>query len=213
MVIAKAVCVCGSESAGNIALYLRPTVSASKCLVVDGVSDTEHDFAGEVRTDRLRLALTIARVVGHHALTSKDFARKAPEFIDQPLRHETCATHRILQLRIAAPLIIVDLARTNPFCQTEKVIEHVPIVSAEGRRGLFFGWAFKQASVRFVADAIQEDATLLQDVSNCSIQRRGHHVRTFSRRQEFACGARTGRWRSSPVQRWQGRTEVPCRPA
>jgi hypothetical protein len=46
------------------------------------------------------------------------------------------------------------------------VIEHVPVVGSEGRREL----SFKRASVRFVANALQKDAALLQDILNRSIQ-------------------------------------------
>jgi hypothetical protein len=57
-------------------------------------------------------------------------------------------------LRVPTAVIVVDLTSPNAFRQTQKVIEHVPVVGAQERRGSFFGWAFKRASVPFVADAI-----------------------------------------------------------
>ena len=135
-------------------------------VVVDGVSDAEHDFPSQVRPHRFRLGFAITHAVRHSTLTLKNFARKASEFIDQTFGYETCTRHRALQLRVSTPLIVVDLASPNPFRQTEKVIEHVPIVGAQGCRE----FSFKRASVRFVADAIQKDAALLQDIFNRSIQ-------------------------------------------
>jgi hypothetical protein len=143
--------------------------------VVDGVSDAEHDFPTQVRPHRFYLGFAITHAVRHSTLTMENFARKASEFVDEPFGYESCTRHGTLQLRVPTPLIVVDLASPNPFRQTEKVIEHVPVVGAQGCRE----FSFKRASVRFVADAIQKATALLQDISDCGIQRRGHHVRTF----------------------------------
>jgi hypothetical protein len=159
--------------------------------VVDGVSDAEHDFPSQIRPHRSGLGFAITHAVRHGTLPLENFARKASEFIDQTFGYKTGARHRALQLPVPTPLIVVDLASPNAFHQTEKVIEHVPIVGSEGRRGLFAGWALKRASVRLVADAIQKDAALLQDIFRRSMQWPGHHVRTLSPIPEFACGART----------------------
>jgi hypothetical protein len=156
-------------------------------IVVDGVSDAEQDFPSQVRPHSFRFGFAITHAVRHRTLTLENFGRKASEFIYETFGYETCTRHRALQLRVSTPLIVVDLASPSPFRQTEKVIEHVPIVSAQGGRE----FPFKRASVRFVADTIQKDAALVQDIPNCSIQRRDHHVRTFSRIPEFACDART----------------------
>ena len=132
--------------------------------MVDSVSDTEHDFTSEVRRDRFHLALTITHAVGHHALTLKNLGRKVSEFIDQPFRHEACVRHRVFQLWISAPLIIVDLTRTDPFRQAEEVVQHVPIVRPQGRgKG-----TFERAGVDLIAHAIQECASLPQNVLDCN---------------------------------------------
>ena len=134
--------------------------------MVDGVSDAEHDFPSQVRPHRFGLGFAITNAVRHSTLTLENFERKVSEFVYETFGYETCTRHRVLQLRISTPLIVVDLASPNPFRQTEKVIEHVPIVGTEGCRE----FSFKRASVGFVADAIQKDAALLQGVINCSIQ-------------------------------------------
>jgi hypothetical protein len=72
-------------------------------------------------------------------------------------------------LRVPTPLIVVDLASANAFRQTEKMIEHVPIVGSE-RRWLFSDRALKGAAILFIADAIQKDATLLQHILHRDIQ-------------------------------------------
>jgi hypothetical protein len=72
-------------------------------------------------------------------------------------------------LRVPTPQIVVDLASANAFRQTEKMIEHVPIVGSE-RRWLFSDWALKRAAILFIADAIQKDATLLQHILHRDIQ-------------------------------------------
>jgi hypothetical protein len=123
-------------------------------VVVDGVPDAEHDFPSQIRPHCFRFGIAITHAVRYSTLTLKKFVRKSSEFVYQTFGYETCTRHGILQLRVPTALIVVDLASPNPFRQTEKVIEHVPIVGSQGRRGLFFGWAFKRASVRFVADAI-----------------------------------------------------------
>ena len=155
--------------------------------MVDGVSDTEHDFTREVRTDRLHLAVTVTHAVGHCALALKNFARKASELIDQPFSRETCVRDRAFQLRIAAPLIIVDLARTDPFRQAEKVVQDVPIVGPQGRRK----GTFEAAGVNLIAHAIQECASLPQNVFDREIQLRRHHFRAVPRIPGFAYGANT----------------------
>ena len=142
------------------------TENSENGIVVDGVSDAEHHFPSQVRPHRFRLGFAITHAVRHSALTLKNFARKASEFVDQTFGYETCTRHRALQLRVPTPLIVVDLASPNSFRQTEKVIEHVPIVGSQRRREL----SFHRASVRFVANALQKDAALLQDIFNRSIQ-------------------------------------------
>ncbi|HYU46232.1 MAG TPA: hypothetical protein VEK84_08655 [Terriglobales bacterium] len=134
------------------------------------MSDAEHDFPRQVGTHRFHFALAISHAVRHSALTLKNSLRKASEFIDQTFGYETCTRHRAFQLWVPTPLIVVDLASANPFRQTEKVIQHVPVMRSQGRHGLSFGWPFKRARVRFIADAIQKDAALLQYIFSRRIQ-------------------------------------------
>ena len=106
------------------------TENSENGIVVDGVSDTEHHFPSQVRPHRFRLGFAITHAVRHKALTLKNFARKASEFVDQTFGYETRTRYRALQLRVPTPLIVVDLASPNALCQTEKVIEHVSVVGA-----------------------------------------------------------------------------------
>src|SRR5712691_8032338 len=87
-------------------------------IVVDGVSDAEHDFPSQVRPHCFRLGFAVANAVRHGTVTLKSFARKASEFIDQTFGYETCTRHRALQLRVSTPLVVVDLVSSNPFRQT-----------------------------------------------------------------------------------------------
>src|SRR5690348_12468662 len=52
-------------------------------IVVDGVSDAEHHFPSQVRPRRFRLAFAVTNAVRHGTLTLKNFARKAPEFVNE----------------------------------------------------------------------------------------------------------------------------------
>jgi hypothetical protein len=106
------------------------TQEPENCIVVDGVPDAEHDFPTQVRPHPLGLGFAITHAVRHHTLTLENFGRKASEFVYETFGYEACTRHRTLQLWIPTPLIVVDLASLNPFRQTEKVIEHVPIVGA-----------------------------------------------------------------------------------
>ena len=106
------------------------TENSENGIVVDGVSDAEHHFPSQVRPHRFRLGFAITHAVRHSALTLKNFGRKASEFFDQAFGDETCTRYRTLQLRVPTPLIVVDLASPNSFHQTEKVIEHVPVVGS-----------------------------------------------------------------------------------
>jgi hypothetical protein len=99
-------------------------------IVVDGVSDAEHHFPSQVRPHPLGLGFAITHAVRHSTLTLENFGRKASEFVYETFGYETSTRHRALQLRVSTSLIVVDLASPNPFRQTEKVIEHVPIVGA-----------------------------------------------------------------------------------
>src|SRR5271165_4918013 len=81
----------------------------------DGMSDAEHHFPSQVRPHRFRLGFAITHAVRHNALTLKNFARKASEFVDQTFGCETRTRHRALQLRVPTPLIVVDLASPNSF--------------------------------------------------------------------------------------------------
>jgi len=130
------------------------------------VSHAEHHFPRQVRTYRFRLGFAVTHAVRHSTLTLKNSARKASEFVDQTFGHKTRTCYRVFQLRVPTSLIVVDLASANAFRQTEKVIEHVPIMRSQGRRELSFEWA----GVRVIADTIQKDAALLQDIFNRSIQ-------------------------------------------
>jgi hypothetical protein len=99
-------------------------------IVVDGVSDAEHHFPSQVRPHPFGLGFAITHAVRHSTLTLENFGRKASEFVYETFGYETSTRHRALQLRVSTSLIVVDLASPNPFRQTEKVIEHVPIVGA-----------------------------------------------------------------------------------
>src|SRR5882672_11299539 len=103
-------------------------------IVVDSVSDAEHDFPSQVRPDCFRLGFPVGNAVRHGALTLKNFARKASELVDEALGDETCTRHRALHLRVPTPLIAVALSSANAFRQTEKMIENVSIVSSGRRR-------------------------------------------------------------------------------
>src|SRR5271165_3708846 len=142
------------------------TENSENGIVVDGMSDAEHHFPSQVRPHRFRLGFAITHAVRHNALTLKNVARNVSEFVDQTFGYETCTRHRVLHLRVPTPLIVVDLASPNSFRQTEEVIEHVPVVGSQRRREL----SFKRARVYFLADALQKDAALLQDISSRSIQ-------------------------------------------
>ncbi len=141
------------------------TENSENGIVVDGVSDAEHHFPSQVRPHRFRLGFAITYAVRHNALTLKNFARKASEFFDQTFGYEMCTRYRALQLRVPTPLIVVDLASPNSFRQTEKVIEYVPIVGPQRRRE----FSFHRASIIFVANALQKEAALFQDILNRSI--------------------------------------------
>src|SRR5271166_2967886 len=142
------------------------TENSENGIVVDGVSDAEHHFPSQVRPHRFHLGYAITDAVRHSAFTLKNFARKAFEFFDQTFGYETRTRHRALQLRVPTPLIVVDLTSPNSFRQTEKVIEYVSIVGSQRRAEL----SFHRAVVRFVVNALQKDAALLQDIFSRSIQ-------------------------------------------
>ncbi len=145
------------------------TENSENGIVVDGVSYTEHYFPRQVRSHRLRLSFAITDAVRHSALALKNCAGEASEFVDQTFGCETCTRYRTLQLRVPAPLIVVDLASPNAFRQTEKVIENVPVVGSQRRSGLSLIWAFHRPSVRFFANALQKDAPLSKDIFNRGI--------------------------------------------
>src|SRR5271165_5430200 len=91
------------------------TENSEKGIVVDGVSDAEHHFPSQVRPHRFRLGFAITHAVRHKALTLKNFARKASEFLHQTFGYEARTRHRTLQLRGPTPLIVVDLTSPNSF--------------------------------------------------------------------------------------------------
>src|SRR5271166_583827 len=123
---------CGGSNAKFVREFQSDsgTENSENGIVVDGMSDAEHHFPSQVRPHRFRLGFAITYAVRHNALTLKNFARKASEFVDQTFGYETRTRHRALQLRVPTPLIVVDLASPNSFRQTEEVIERVPIVGA-----------------------------------------------------------------------------------
>src|SRR5882724_10465665 len=159
---------CGGGNAKFIRQFhsYSSTQQSENGVVVDGVSDAEHGFSRQVRTHPFRLGFAIANAVRHSTFTLMNFARKVSEFIDQTFGYETGVRCRAFKLRVPTPLIIVDLTRSNTFRQTEKVIQHMPIVRSQGCREL----SFKRASIPFIADATQKDAPLLQDIFNRGIQ-------------------------------------------
>src|SRR6266496_942862 len=109
--------------------------------MMDGVPHAEHHFPSNVRSNRLIFALSIRHAVRHSTLSLKRFAGEFSELVNQAFGYETSARHGVLQLGVPAPLIVVDLSSPKPFCQTEKMIEHVAIMSSQGRREFSFKWA------------------------------------------------------------------------
>src|SRR5271169_4160640 len=109
------------QCGGSNAKFVRQFQSDSRTqnpengIVVDGVSDAEHHFPSQVRPHRFRLGFAITHAVRHNAFTFKSFARKASEFVDQTFGYETRTRHRVLQLWVPTPLIVVDLASPNSF--------------------------------------------------------------------------------------------------
>ena len=183
-------------------------------IVVDGVSDTEHDFPSQVRLYGFRLGFAVTNAVGHHTLPLKNFGGKASKFIDQVFGDETRAHDRAFHFRVPAPLIVVNLARANSFRQTEKVIEHMPIVRTERRRGLSCGWILEWASCTFHHRRDPERCSPAPDTSVTAMfndrvimSEPFPEYRNLHAVQEQSDGAR------HETQRWPGRTEVPCLPA
>src|SRR3954451_3963308 len=84
-------------------------------IVMNGMSDAEHDLASNVRANRLVFARSIRHAVRHSTLALKRIAGQFSEIVNQAFGCETSAGDGVLQLRVSAPLIVVDLSRAKAF--------------------------------------------------------------------------------------------------
>ena len=95
-------------------------------------------------TSRPRLELTGFRLARRnpHCTSQRthaaEFREKGLSIPLLDLRSRGVNTHRALQLGVSTPLVVVHPASMNPFRQTQKVVQHVPIVGAQGRRKFSF---------------------------------------------------------------------------
>ena len=144
-------------------------------VVVNRMSDTKHDFSRHIGSDCFLASLAITDAIRHKALALQNALRQIAKLIHQCVGHETRIDNGIFQLRIAAPLIVVDFSGANSFDEAQEMIEYVPVMCSQRSGEDSSEWL----CIYFIAQAIEEEKALFENISYGTGQRRRRHVQSL----------------------------------